>query len=253
MADSIQESSEENDNNEVVHLLWTGGWDSTFQLLHLLFKENKIVQPHYIVRPQDCTGKEIDTIHHIQRFIFEKYPSARQFLLPIKFTNVSKIDSNEEITEEYKKIKKDRYISLQYEIFARYCNQIRIHSIQTGGLAGERFDEILSNKIIFKYFEFPLVNITKVKMAQIADINGWTKIMKMTWFCRRPRKGKPCGICGPCSDAVIAGVGWRLPLGSRIIANIQVPFRKWWRNNYSKQKSGVFKEFKDFMEKKGLV
>ena len=32
-----------------VHLLWTGGWDSTFRLLQLLLQQRVPVVPHYLV------------------------------------------------------------------------------------------------------------------------------------------------------------------------------------------------------------
>ena len=44
------------------HLFWTGGWDSTFRLLQLLLEENKIVQTHYVIRSEQSTGQEIDTM-----------------------------------------------------------------------------------------------------------------------------------------------------------------------------------------------
>lgn len=240
-------------NAQVTHLFWTGGWDSTFRLLQLLFDEEKTVQPHYLIRPQECTGKEIDTIHNIQRQILRKHSELRKILRPTKFVNIDHVKIDNDITAEYERIKAKQYISVQYEMFARYCKQEGLDSMELSVLSSETFEYFKTNTTIFKFFELPILGLTKPKMARIADENGWTEYMKMTWFCRRPRKGKPCGICGPCSDAVIAGVGWRLPIGRRIIANIQVPFRKWWRDNYDKQKSGVFKKFKDFMERKGLV
>lgn len=34
------------------HLLWTGGWDSTFRVLQLLLCSRDAVQPHYIIDPE---------------------------------------------------------------------------------------------------------------------------------------------------------------------------------------------------------
>lgn len=49
---------------------------------------------------------------------------------------------------------------------------------------------------IFKYFHFPIREITKKQMVGIADKQGWTNIMNLTWFCHNPTcKGKSCGKC----------------------------------------------------------
>lgn len=37
--------------DNIVNLLWTGGWDSTFRLLELLEHTGQTIQPHYIVDP----------------------------------------------------------------------------------------------------------------------------------------------------------------------------------------------------------
>jgi 7-cyano-7-deazaguanine synthase in queuosine biosynthesis len=223
------------------HLLWTGGWDSTFRLLQLLFVEKKVVKPHYIVTAQECVGKEIDTISKICRKISRQYSEQGKLLLPITYTGIGEIKNNKAITEEYKKIAESQKINQQYEFLARYCEQIGVSSMDLGILSNETFDDFITNITFFKYFEFPLLGLTKSKMEEIAKKNGWTKLMKMTWFCRRPKNGRPCGICGPCTDVAKAGMGWRLPLKARIIANIQLPFRKWWRNNYQKQNKGILK------------
>src|SRR5699024_8248940 len=106
--------------SNITNLLWTGGWDSTFRLLQLLFIEEKMVKPHYIVRPQECTGKEIDTMHDIRRKISRQYPKQRKLLLPIAYTSTGEIKEHKAITDEYEKITKTKHINRQYEILARY-------------------------------------------------------------------------------------------------------------------------------------
>ena len=226
---------------EPTHLLWTGGWDSTFRLLQLLLIENNVVQPHYMIIPQECAGKEIDTIHNIRREISRRYSEQATLLKPIEFLDSSKVAPDEGITEEYKRVKAKQYISGQYEVLARYCKEIDVNNMELSVLNSDRFGYFKSNFSFLKYFDFPLLGLTKPQMFEIAQQNGWADLMRMTWFCRRPKNGRPCGFCGPCTDAVIAGMGWRLPLKSRLIANIQLPFRKWWRNNYQKQNKGLLK------------
>jgi hypothetical protein len=114
-------------------------------------------------------------------------------------------------------------------------------------LTDYKVDEQKAPKPIFdllKYFEFRLVDFEKFEMDDISIEKGWDEIMNITWFCRRPKNGKPCGFCGNCTDTLLHGLGKRLPLKARIIAYIQLPFRKWWRNNYQKQNKGAFRYIK---------
>ena len=242
-------------------MLWTGGWDSTFRLLQLLFHERKVVQPHYVITSQECTGKEITTINNIRRKLAREHPEVKELLLPVKYPNIDLIERYEDIRKGYEHIKESIYISPQYVWFARYCNEYNLNleiGIEKGGRSHQMLEDFVRENTdsvfkvdkkwtpesfykIFKYFQFPLINYTKLDMEREAREQGWLEIMKMTWFCRRPKKGKPCGFCGPCTDVVVDGLGWRLPLKSRIIANIQLPFRNWWRQNYEKQSMGIFK------------
>jgi len=55
------------DDEGEVNLLWTGGWDSTFRLLYLVFVEKRRVQPYYIVDTERrSTLNELKTMHLIR-------------------------------------------------------------------------------------------------------------------------------------------------------------------------------------------
>lgn len=67
---------------ETVHLLWTGGWDSTYRLLYLLW-EGKQVQPHYIIdthRPS--SGHELRAMEAIRASINKDIERLPGTLLP---------------------------------------------------------------------------------------------------------------------------------------------------------------------------
>jgi len=235
-------------DSDPVNLLWTGGWDSTFRLLQIVLEEKKKVQPYYVVRPQECAGKEIDTIHNIRRQIFRDHPYTRKLFMGTILIDDMNIESDSEITNEYKRIAKKKHINKQYEILARFCKQLDIKNMELSVLSRETFSYFETNSTIFKYFEYPILGLTKLKMAEVAKQKGWEKYMKMTWFCRRPKGDRPCGLCGPCTDVMIDGLYWRLPLRSRLLAYIQLPFRKWWRKNYLKQENGINKHIKKLLK-----
>lgn len=223
---------------DVKHVFWTGGWDSTFRLLHLLFEEKVRVQPHYIVRSEQCTGEEINTINNIRRKLGRDFPEKNKLLLPVKFVDRRSIYINDEIKKRYDEIKEQEKINIQYLILSNYCAQENLENVELSIL-----DEDISHRkdrLIFGRFSFPLLGKTKKEIADRSEENGWMELMRLTKFCRRPKNGNPCGLCGPCSDVVDAGIGWRLPLKARLFANLQLPFRRWWRDNYDKQKQGLF-------------
>jgi len=40
--------------------------------------------------------------------------------------------------------------------------------------------------------------------------------MEMTWFCHRPVRGKPCGLCAPCVYTIEEGLARRVPWSRRV-------------------------------------
>lgn len=237
-------------NNDIVDLFWTGGWDSTFRLMQLVRIEKKVVRPHYIIMPQQCTGKEIDTIHNIKRAFGRQYSECKDQILPVEFFNVDKLEPNLKITEEYERIKKREKINKQYEVCARYCEQFGYPSVELCVVRDEMHDYFRNNDVIFKYFRYPVSRFVKKEMAKIAEEHNFLDLMKMTWFCRRSDSWRPCGLCGPCANTVKGGLAWRLPLLPRMKAYIQLPFREWWRKHYHKQSEGAFKYVSKILKKR---
>jgi len=266
--DSIM--SENNKEQEVTHLFWTGGWDSTFRLLQLLLDEKKTVQPHYIITAQPSVDKELETMSAIRNELFRTYPYTRDLLKPMMYEKEKDIKPNKEISEYYRKFKEKKQLRWQYEMLARYCDQLSEGKIELCILEGSMFEiaedpsedglssENMGKETLFNnYFTYPLVKISengkyfsKKEMASLSNKKEWDDIMYMTWFCRVPKNGKPCGFCGPCTDILIHNMGRRLPLKARLIAKIQLPFRKWWRNNYKLQSKGLFKLVRKVLDRR---
>jgi hypothetical protein len=221
-----------------VNLLWTGGWDSTFRLLQLLLLE-------------DSTGKEIDAMLSIRTELLNRYPETRYTLLNINFVDIVSIEPDSEITRTYLEMKKNMRINFQYEVLARFCKQIGVNDMELSIEAPVKKyepDYLDKSCVLFSYFSFPLIEVTKQEMLEVAENNGWSDIMNMTWFCRRPVNGNPCGFCGPCHDVIEAGLGERLPVKARLIGLLQLKFRRYWRNNYHKQNKGILKYAPSFFK-----
>ena len=233
------------------HVFWTGGWDSTFRVVQLLMTTDEVVQPHFIIRDEGSTGIEINAMNHIRRLISREYTSVFPRLLPTIYTNALLVEKDGNIQNQIEEFKRNnKIIDPQYVLMANYCKQFSIEEIELGvetnpgEIIEEWRDTFLPDSPAFKSFTYPISNLKKVDMLEIAKKNDWLKILSLTSFCRKPIiKVVPCGVCGPCVDAVVYGMGFRLPLRSRIKAMIQRPFRVIWRNHYHKNPNNRFFQF----------
>jgi hypothetical protein len=231
---------------EGVNLLWSGGWDSTFQLLRLVLVHRCRVTPFYLIdADRRSTGVELWTMKRIKERLFREHPRTQELLQPTRFFSVEDIAPDAEITAAFQAISSKQHLGGQFEWFARFCKQHSIDSMQLTvervvgsppwdlrGMVAERQDgsqtvdcvdqrfSSTDEYVLFHYFALPVYRLTKRDMKSAVDENGWNGIMAMTWFCHNPRYGmKPCGKCHPCTLAIEEGFGWRLPTSSRLLGS----------------------------------
>jgi len=236
------------------NLLWTGGWDSTFQLLRLLIKYKVPVSPYYLIdanRPS--TGMEILTMKKIKERLFTEYPYTKNLLNPIQYINVEDIPLDENITKAYNSFLQYDHIGIQYEWLARLCQFLGIDNMQLSfekpHVVNRKFLQKLYEVLlkinsnnqelfiidkkhkgqeiytIFKYFHLPIWEISKKEMVGIAGEQGWTSIMNLTWFCHNPTcKGKSCGKCKPCQQVMTHDMKWRITFDRRLAYHYYVNF-----------------------------
>jgi len=234
-------------NKENVNLLWTGGWDSTFQLLQLLIIHRQRVTPFYLIDAERrSAGMEIRAIKRIKERLLKEHPHVHELLQPTRYFAVADISPDTEITEAFQSILKEIHLGSQYEFLARFCKENGITYMQIGNQADRvhneacfDFEGLVSERtgntqpvfrvdpkfrgtneyVLFRYFSFPIIRITKIQIHAMAKERGWEGIMGMTWFCQSPTKYlKPCGKCIPCSQTMTEGLGWRIPVRSRIVS-----------------------------------
>ena len=225
-----------NEPTNKVDIFWTGGMDSTFRLIQLLTTTKNVVQPHYIIRFEHCTGIEIDTMITLRRMIVRKFPDVRSRFLPTIFINEGLIPEFKDLADHIEELRKLRIVTDQYQLMANYCRAFSIEHIDVAFIKNAHSQEKLNlykQCQAFNSFSYPIVDVTKKDIFRIAKTNDFFNILIKTTFCHRPKKKiSPCGICGPCNDAVMAGMGFRLPLIPYIKARITIPLRKYWRKNY---------------------
>ena len=233
-------------------LLWTSGWDSTFRLLSALLLEDARVRPHYIVDPpRASTDAELATMARIRDAIAAEHPEASARLLPTCITFKPAIPRIGITTNRFDNLVARAHLGTQYEWLARYAAgaglvdlELAIHHddkahvhldghvvpIRTRSSTVYRLGpgEAGSDLALFERFSFPVFDLTKLDMQRIAAGKGFADLLELSWFCHRPLGTTPCGVCGPCFDAIREGLGRRLPRASHVRNRIYrvVPWRK---------------------------
>lgn len=243
---------------ERVRLLWTGGWDSTFQLLQLLLIQKVRVIPIYLIpASRPSTGAELQTMARIKTALIEKYPHVSELLEPTVYYDMMDIQPDDDIEQAMSTLHGTHHMGKQYLWFARYCKQFSVDHLQLGvhrfdckghmqailepymtevsqgGCRVHRIDDKHHGTAVhtlFRYFTFPIINLSKLQMAKIAEERGWMHEMRMTWFCFHPKPTRqgviPCGRCCSCRDVTDSGIGWRIPLRRRLPAFCKKSLRK---------------------------
>lgn len=211
-----------------VNLFWTGGWDSTFRLLQVLVTEHKSVQTYYIIDPNRPSFQvELATMEKIRKDIVDMYPETEILFSPTIIVHLLDIKKDQTIEVAYEKAQKKEHLGSQYDWLARFCNQYQIMDMEVcvqkldtpnhpprfspfferdNGTSKFVYKGTLMDEpeyILFKNFRFPILNLTKEAMFEIAKGNHWLKIMNKTWFCHSPFRDEiPCGKCVPCKQII---------------------------------------------------
>lgn len=231
---------------EGVKLLWTSGWDSTFQLLRLLLKHRLPVTPYYLEDPtRASTATELRTLQRIRDALCDDFPETRGLLKPLRTFSVAALERDPAISDALRAIRSRLYIGDQYEWLPMFCKQHGLENVELSVHVDDKVQALLASFVceigqtqtypyrsyrvdprhagtaehtLFRYFRFPLFRMDKRAMAREAGHEGWRRIMDMTWFCHRPVNGKPCGACAPCVYTIEEGLAWRVPRARRALS-----------------------------------
>ena len=234
-----------------VKLLWTGGWDSTFRLLQLVLVHGKRVQPCYLIDAgRRSLGIEIRTMDRLKRHLIRGHPHARGLILPTRYAHVTDLKPDRVITEAYRAVHEATAVAPQSEWLALYCLENGIESIEQCAHRGSSVDRTIRSLVtlcnegaspahrmddahsarpehrLFRSFRFPLFDIDKMQMMEIAREAGWMALLSRTWFCLRPRRRRtPCGHCVSCRLTIRQGMGWRIPWRNRVLGRLYLALR----------------------------
>ncbi|GGN54808.1 7-cyano-7-deazaguanine synthase [Oceanobacillus indicireducens] len=223
---------------KIKKVLWTGGWDSTFRVLDLVLNKKETVLPYYVFDSgRKSTDMEIETMENIRGLIADISKEAAGRIMKSEMINKSGIPQNEEITTAFKTLANQSHLGGQYDWLARYCEhnsvsnlELCVHlddtvegfikkDVRLVEKGNDHYYELIDDPSqqelnIFSYYNYPLLNMTKLDMEAQAKDKGFSHIMEETWFCHSPYKGKPCGMCNPCKYTRDEGLGRRVPTPS---------------------------------------
>ncbi|MFO7732385.1 MAG: hypothetical protein R6X21_01895 [Candidatus Aminicenantes bacterium] len=224
-----------------VKIFWTGGWDSSFRVVWLVLVERRKVQPLYIVdEDRRSSPDELRAMARIRKQMREKTDDLAGLLAPTQVFLLSEIEPNPEVTEKYKALTARFQVGSQFEWLPRFAEN---HGMADIEMAIEKntfrprdpIYEYLGKHLIkendthrlmepcpdggleiFRRFRFPTYFKTKLEMVEEAKRENFYDMLLESWFCHRPRRGQPCGICHPCRDAMEEGFKFRLPPAARL-------------------------------------
>ena len=232
--------------SEMINILWTGGWDSTFRLLELSQIEGLSIRPIYI-RDHGRPGMAHE-IAAMSSILPQVRGIARARVLDVDLYDrgaICRDFPNERISEAYGRLAEEFGLGYQYELFALLCEGLgmraecavedsprskakraidaqcllvpcdqepcghgRFRVVSKGGSSDA--------ETVFGRLDFGMLDVSKAEAKRVAQESGWMPIMHRTWFCHAPVNGKPCGTCNPCKDAMVEGMRWRMPLSSQL-------------------------------------
>lgn len=218
------------------HVLWTGGWDSTFRVLELLLTTDREVVPHYIVDADRLsTTAELQAMERIVQRLRTERPAAAARLRAHVLTLKSDIPKDPEVERRYLQLRELMGLGSQYPWLRRYADTLPGVALELGilrsmGKASTLLQPYLVTEHgvtrladyapdafqLFSPFEFPVANRSKTDMGAEAKRLGVLDILMLTWFCHSPRNGQPCGVCVPCHDAAHMGMKHRLTVTSQL-------------------------------------
>lgn len=209
--------------DEIHHVLWTGGWDSSFRVLWLVLVEGRTVQPHYIIDPhRHSTQYERAAMTAISGALQAR--TAAGTLLPLRATALADIPIREQARAAHADLVRRYGIGAQYVWLSEYLHWQGLEHLELGIHVDDKAHAVVltpafaqggGSEALLAGFRFPILHLSKPQMHELASQHGFEDILALSWFCHRPtRSGQPCGLCNPCRWTAAEGLPWRLPEGA---------------------------------------
>ena len=235
--------------NRIVHILWTGGLDSTYRIVELS-RQKCVIQPHYVIVNRLNIEYELKAISEITNILSNDKRTIAE-IRPVKTFPKSELEEYADIQQAYELLREMKnFKSQQYPLLTRYARQkklkleIGIQFSRNGSVVkvvDESFlmdcpdndDEMMidpekgsqewASYTLFQDFLFPKSLYHKTKREEIEELKrlGYDEVLKKVWTCFRPVLGMPCGHCFACTSARKEGAGELIPTVGYLLGGIQ--------------------------------
>ena len=211
-------------------VLFTGGFDSTYRLCQLALDKDAVVQPVYVLFPDDGKSNHIrpeikNEIKAQDRILDSicRFSSTKARFLPIKRINRDEIPLNLKIKalEEYLSTFRlgwqylyftslsewFPYIELCHEGFPETTLDGKLYFKTVDGrnvIDESKMEEGLS--FAFRNFSWPIYGTERKDMLKFIKESGYMDVMNHVWWCYKSIDGKPCGVCDNCRGKIESGL-----------------------------------------------
>lgn len=238
-----------------VHILWTGGLDSTYRVVELS-RQECIIQPHYIIiNGRSTVENELKAISDITDILNSDERTIAK-LLPVETFPMNDLDEYADIQSAWEMLhEKKHFNSTQYPLLARYARQKQLRlemgiQFSENGSVAEIVDESClvdcpdqddvmmmdpekgpqewASHTLFKDFLFPKSLYHKTKKEEVEDLRnlGYDKVLKKVWTCFDPVLGMPCGHCYACKSAMKEGASMMVPFAGYALGALRQYYRR---------------------------
>lgn len=230
-----------------MHILWTGGWDSTYRVVELS-REDVVIQPVYLF----CDGRkseqyERNAIEKISKLLLQRSETKAE-ILSVSYFDVNEIPENIEIQNAFNAVQAKTHLGSQHEWIARFAKHANIvlelgteyatpkeshiidaltrytKVVESDDISRFKIDESRSSAegvLLFENMRFPIIDKSELVMRDNIIAWGYADIMENIWFCHTPIKGRPCGICHPYEVKMESKMGFLLPGSAKRRYNIK--------------------------------
>ena len=225
--------------NRIVHILWTGGLDSTYRVVELS-RTKCVIQPHYVIVDRYNIEYELKAISEITNILSHDKRTIAE-IRPVETFPKSELEEYEDIQLAWDFLhEKKNFKSKQYPLLTRYARQKKlklemgIQFSEKGTVAKvidqsylmdcpDNSDEMMidpekgshewASLTLFQDFLFPKSLYHKTKREEIEELKrlGYDEVLKKVWTCFSPVFGMPCGHCFACQSAMKEGAGELIP------------------------------------------
>ena len=238
-----------------VHILWTGGLDSTYRVVELS-QTDCVIHPHYIIiNGRGTVENELKAISDITDILNSDERTIAK-LMPVETFPMTELEMYADIQSAWNHLHEKKYFnSSQYPLLARYARQKRLKlemgiQFSENGSVTEVVDESYlvdcpehedvmmidpikgsqewASYTLFKDCLFPKSLYHKTKREEIEELRsqGYDKVLKKVWTCFHPVFGMPCGHCFPCKSARKEGTGVLVPFAGYVLGGIRLYYHK---------------------------